>query len=64
MESIKFGLKCLNYPNTTELDLNSMESVIMLICWLEDQKIRELTVEDREPLRIYSDVWNDEFQKV
>jgi hypothetical protein len=34
-----------------------------MICWLEDQKIRELPVNEREPLRKYSENWNQEFQK-
>jgi hypothetical protein len=65
MESIYFGLKCLQYPESeSPLEITSIDSVIHLICWLEDQKIRELPVNEREPLRKYSENWNQEFQNV
>lgn len=65
MEAIYFGLKCLQYPDSgCPLEITSIDSIIHLICWLEDLKIRELPVNEREPLRKYSENWNQEFQKV
>jgi hypothetical protein len=64
MESIYFGLRCLGYPHLESLETTSLDSIIILICWLEDQKIRELPVQERDVLRLCSDNWNEEFQKV
>lgn len=64
MESIIHLLNCLNFTKSDEIDISSSSSIMMLICWLEDQKIRELTIAEREPLRTASSDWNHHFQNV
>lgn len=50
--SWKRHLACLQYPDTVDsIDITSPYQQSRLIIWLEDRKIREFTVADREGLR-------------
>ena len=55
------GLKCLQYPfieQITNNQINNRFLYIQLICWLEDRKIRELEIEERDALRQDSSNWD------
>mmetsp|Transcript_494 Transcript_494/g.1159 ORF Transcript_494/g.1159 Transcript_494/m.1159 type:complete len:248 (+) Transcript_494:73-816(+) len=64
MESIKRLILCLGYPNSDTFDISKKSSVANLVIWLEDRKIRELEISERESLRNYKQgEWNDEMAK-
>mmetsp|Transcript_24916 Transcript_24916/g.25137 ORF Transcript_24916/g.25137 Transcript_24916/m.25137 type:complete len:232 (+) Transcript_24916:100-795(+) len=56
-------LTCLGYPQPGGLNLNIRADYIKLVRWLEDRKIRELEINERQKLRENSDEWDDEFMK-
>mmetsp|Transcript_4752 Transcript_4752/g.7079 ORF Transcript_4752/g.7079 Transcript_4752/m.7079 type:complete len:215 (-) Transcript_4752:799-1443(-) len=56
MRQILDHLESLSYP--FEIDFNVRGDLVKLIWWLENQKIRCLSFEDREPLRSDSEVWD------
>jgi len=49
-------LETLSYP--FEIDFSVRQDIVKLIWWLENQKIRCLSFEEREPLRNDSEVWD------
>lgn len=57
-------LVCLEHPNPDTVNLNDPKSFRNLVLWLEDQKIRHYTIEDRTELRkITNPDWNKAFEK-
>ena len=59
------GLKCLQFPfidQLTKYSDNNRLLYIQLICWLEDRKIRELEIEEREGIRNDSPIWDQAMQ--
>jgi len=62
MDSLKGLLKCLHCPFTDEIDFNARKHIITLVGWLEDTKIRQLHVNDRDNLRTDSGEWNNNYK--
>lgn len=59
-----FFQKCLvtlDFPQISGLNLENRNDIITLVTWLEDRKIRELNIGDREPLRSDSGNWDASF---
>lgn len=57
-------LVCLDHPNPDTINVNDPKSFRNLILWLEDQKIRHYTIEDRQELRKTTNAeWNEAFEK-
>lgn len=57
-QEILNSIKCpftVNYSDRT--------SIIQLVTWLEDRKIREYVIEEREKLRVDSDLWDANFSE-
>ena len=52
-------LQCLECPFAAEFDCKSRQHLIALVCWLEDRKIRELEISEREELRCDSEIWDE-----
>ncbi|XP_037945455.1 RNA transcription, translation and transport factor protein-like [Teleopsis dalmanni] len=48
---LKVKLQALNHPTPDDLDVNDRKVFASTILWLEDQKIRQYKIEDREKLR-------------
>mmetsp|Transcript_9287 Transcript_9287/g.13992 ORF Transcript_9287/g.13992 Transcript_9287/m.13992 type:complete len:242 (-) Transcript_9287:143-868(-) len=63
MESLYQLMKCLDFPQLEGFNVHNQLHVIALVCWLEDRKIRELEIEEREPLRCNTDSWSHAMQK-
>jgi len=64
MEGLKRKLKVLGYPNPNRCDVSDENQFRRLVVWLEDQKIRLLTIDERVPLRaVESDDWPSQFTK-
>jgi hypothetical protein len=61
MRSNRRLLECMQYPFAAEVNLASRGDVIILVCWLEDRKIRELEIEQRNILRKDSEEWDKAF---
>jgi hypothetical protein len=40
MESLRRLLVSLEFPNPDDIDIADRDTVIRMICWLEDRKIR------------------------
>jgi RLL motif-containing protein 1 len=60
----KRKLQALNYPLANAFDLADDSKVRNLVVWLEDQKIRQYKVEDRDALRnTQSPTWKTAFEK-
>ncbi|XP_013080615.2 RNA transcription, translation and transport factor protein-like [Biomphalaria glabrata] len=59
----KRKLLALECSEVDRFDINDEGRFRALVLWLEDQKIRHLKIEDREPLRnLASNEWNKAFQ--
>lgn len=58
MESFLDNIGC---PFAHSINWESREHIIGLICWLEDQKIRQLEVDEREQLRKDGPLWENHF---
>lgn len=43
-------LQALNCPFREDININSRKHIVILVRWLEDRKIREYEVEDRNKL--------------
>ncbi|BFZ11640.1 hypothetical protein BsWGS_14679 [Bradybaena similaris] len=53
-------LVALDFPNPDAFDITDENKFQCVVVWLEDQKIRHLKIENREPLRTAKgDVWID-----
>lgn len=61
METITKYLQALQCPFANNIDISSRNNYILLVNWLEDRKIRELEIEDREELRKDHENWNNCF---
>ncbi len=61
MEGSRRLLTCLQYPFAANVNFSSKADLIILVCWLEDRKIRELEIEEREALRSDGERWNNVF---
>lgn len=61
MENSRRLLTCLQYPFAADINFTSRGDIIILVCWLEDRKIRELEIDEREVLRKDSDQWDAAF---
>ncbi|GIL57367.1 hypothetical protein Vafri_12615 [Volvox africanus] len=62
MALLNFQLKALQYPH--QVDITNTELVRRLVIWLENQKIREYKIEDRQALSdIQSPSWDVAFKK-
>ncbi|XP_063988312.1 RNA transcription, translation and transport factor protein [Diachasmimorpha longicaudata] len=60
----KRKLKALDYEHWEEVNCKDDEQLKKLVVWLEDEKVRHYTVEDRIPLRdIHNGTWDEVFQK-
>ena len=64
MESFVRLLECLNFPGHNNININDRYDVVRLVSWLEDRKIRELEISQRNSLRTDSSDWENEFSKV
>jgi hypothetical protein len=63
MQHVKRLLKSLQFPFWEELNfLSSRSHLIILVCWLEDTKIRGLEVSDRAALKVDSAAWEEAFR--
>jgi RNA transcription, translation and transport factor protein len=51
MESIRRSLTCLEYPKVETFDIDRKSDFTQLVSWLEDRKIRELEIDERDGLR-------------
>jgi RLL motif-containing protein 1 len=51
MESIRRSLTALEYPKAETFDISIKADFIQLVSWLEDRKIRELEIAERDGLR-------------
>ena len=58
---LKF-LKTLQYPFTESFSLPSRVELIRLVSWLEDRKIRALEIDERDALRVNSELWSSSFR--
>lgn len=58
MESFLDNIGC---PFARSINWESKDNIIGLVCWLEDQKIRDLEVEEREKLRVDGPLWDASF---
>lgn len=57
-------LVCLDHPNPDTINLKDQKSFRNLVLWLEDQKIRHYTIEDRGNLRKITNAdWDKAFEK-
>lgn len=54
-------LSCIEYPFAEEVELSDRKNIIHLVTWLEDLKIRDLELSERELLRQDSNIWNTTF---
>jgi hypothetical protein len=61
MEGSRRLLNCLQYPLAAEINFTSKADVLILVCWLEDRKIREMEIEEREVLRKDGEHWDGAF---
>jgi len=57
-------LECLDFPGYSQLNIEDRHDLVRLVSWLEDRKIRELEISQRNSLRTDSPYWEDEFNKV
>lgn len=63
MESYQILLSCLSFPNANSVSITKRSDLVKIVSWLEDRKIRELEISDRNSLRNDSDGWDSEFIK-
>lgn len=63
MEDCRRLLECLNCPYAKTVNFSSRGDVILLVTWLEDRKIRELEIEQREKLRKDHIGWDASFDQ-
>ena len=61
MEASRSKLQSLQYPYAADVNFCSRGDVVILVSWLEDRKIRELEIEERETLRKDSETWDKTF---
>jgi hypothetical protein len=61
MEAARTLLTCLDCPYASSVNFNSRGDVILLVTWLEDRKIRELEIDQREKLRKDHEGWDAAF---
>lgn len=61
-KSSRTALQSLQYEFSREINFASKGDLILLVCWLEDRKIRELDIEWRKPLRADSPAWDGALQ--
>lgn len=62
--SFKRKLSALDYPNPEKFDANNQPLYRGVVVWLEDQKIRHYTIDDRVKLRdVESESWPTIFHK-
>lgn len=59
----RYLLTCLGYPLASSINFEDRNEFIQAIVWLEDRKIRELEINEREGLRALSKDWDAEFVK-
>jgi len=64
MDSLIKLLECLDFPGHSQLNINDRHDFVRLVSWLEDRKIRELEISQRNSLRTDSPDWESEFNKV
>ena len=60
----QYLLTCLEYPFANSMNFEDKNDFVQAVSWLEDRKIRELEIHEREELRVQSDNWDLEFAKV
>ncbi|XP_067639899.1 RNA transcription, translation and transport factor protein [Eurosta solidaginis] len=60
---IKLKLEALEHPAPSNVDINDRKVFASTILWLEDQKIRQYKIEDREDLRKVDqlDIWEQAY---
>ncbi|XP_053969230.1 RNA transcription, translation and transport factor protein [Anastrepha ludens] len=60
---IKLKLEALEHPAPSSVDINDRKVFASTILWLEDQKIRQYKIEDREDLRLVDqlDIWEQAY---
>lgn len=57
-------LKALDYHSCDTIDVSKQGDLKALVVWLEDQKIRQYKIDERQPLRTLSgDSWKSNFKK-
>ena len=57
-------LKALDYHSSDTIDVSKQEDLKALVVWLEDQKIRQYKIDERQPLRASTgDSWKSSFKK-
>ncbi|XP_017481884.1 PREDICTED: UPF0568 protein C14orf166 homolog [Rhagoletis zephyria] len=61
---IKLKLEALEHPTPSNVDINDRKVFASTILWLEDQKIRQYRIEDREDLRKVDqlDIWEQAYE--
>ncbi|EDW15046.1 RNA transcription, translation and transport factor protein [Drosophila mojavensis] len=62
---LKLKLEALGHPTPSEVALSNRKEFASTVLWLEDQKIRLYTIEDREKLRNLDNmlVWEEGYKK-
>jgi RLL motif containing protein 1 len=63
MDATRRQLKCVGYPFANDVNFSSKEDLIILVSWLEDRKIREMEIEQREVLRKDGEKWDSAFNE-
>ena len=61
MEGSRRLLDCLECPYAKSVNFSSRGDVLLLVTWLEDRKVRELEIEEREKLRRDHAGWDGVF---
>ncbi|XP_064550469.1 RNA transcription, translation and transport factor protein [Drosophila montana] len=62
---LKLKLEALGHPTPSDVALSNRKEFASTVLWLEDQKIRLYTIEDREKLRSLDDmqIWEEGYKK-
>jgi len=61
MEGSRRLLSCLQYPFAADVNFALKADVLILVCWLEDRKVREWEIQEREALRKNGEHWDNSF---
>lgn len=61
MNAISDLISSLGYDSIDTFDIHIKSELVRLVSWLEDRKIRELEISERESLRVCNDLWDSAF---
>jgi hypothetical protein len=61
MEPLNRLLSCLEYPRAHDINVSSRQAIVQMVAWLEDRKIRNLEISEREGLRRDDSAWDGHF---